>query len=144
MIVRMAVLADAANVSQEGKLNILGIFDLVSLPEFPGIVAGACLVLVIEAHPTEAGDHEVQIVLVDEDGKQVFSITGALPVQEPAERAKPVKTNIVLGLPPVRLPHAGAHSFDVLIDGRYETSIPLTAQLGPKLPGAGGGQSQAP
>jgi len=33
----LALLADAANVSEEGKLNVLGIFNNINAEEFLGI-----------------------------------------------------------------------------------------------------------
>ena len=35
MKIPMAFLADEANISQEGKLNVLGIFDRIAAAEFP-------------------------------------------------------------------------------------------------------------
>jgi len=37
MHISFAVFADAANLSQEGKLNILGVFDAVQVSAFPSV-----------------------------------------------------------------------------------------------------------
>ena len=59
MNVRLAVLADYANVTGDGKLNILGIFDRINLLQIPAVHPQMHLVLRIEAHPSGIG------VLVD-------------------------------------------------------------------------------
>jgi len=49
MEVVLAVLADYANVSQEGKLNIMGIFDIISSEKFPTFHPEMKLVVQFEA-----------------------------------------------------------------------------------------------
>ena len=45
MHVAFALFADAANLSQEGKLNILGVFDAVQVATMPTVHPRATLVL---------------------------------------------------------------------------------------------------
>ena len=49
MRVSLALLADYSNVSREGKLNILGIFDTIYAPRFPTTHAHLQLVVRFEA-----------------------------------------------------------------------------------------------
>jgi hypothetical protein len=51
MHVNLAVLCDAANVSREGKLNILGEFDSIHASSFPLTYPTMVLVVRMEAHP---------------------------------------------------------------------------------------------
>ena len=53
MDVTLAVLADYANVSQDGKLNIMGIFQEVNPPLLPFTLPQMYLVLSLTAGPAE-------------------------------------------------------------------------------------------
>ncbi len=55
MRVALGVLADYANVSADGKLNIMGVFQIVNVIQFPHVHAQMDLVLTLEADPSEAG-----------------------------------------------------------------------------------------
>lgn len=55
MRVALGVLADYANVSADGKLNIMGVFQIVNVIQFPHVHAQMHLVLTLEADPSEAG-----------------------------------------------------------------------------------------
>ena len=53
MRVTLAVLADYANISQEGKLNILGIFDRIAVAEVPTSLPQMHFIMRLEAHAAE-------------------------------------------------------------------------------------------
>ena len=55
MDVTLAVLADHANVSDQGKLNILGIFDRILASNFPAVHPQLHPVLRFSASPAERG-----------------------------------------------------------------------------------------
>src|SRR5262245_26531256 len=71
MRVRVAVLADAANVADPGKLNVMGIFDTVYCRSFPAVFPLMHLVLRLEVDFDDAGKpHELAVALRDEDLKE--------------------------------------------------------------------------
>ena len=53
MQVKLALLADYANVTAEGKLNILGIFDRINVVGVPAVHPQMHFILRLEAHPAE-------------------------------------------------------------------------------------------
>src|SRR5215217_3944288 len=59
MEVKLAVLADYANVSQDGKLNIMGIFQEINAPSLPFPLPQMFLVVPFE----EAGDYHFAILV---------------------------------------------------------------------------------
>ena len=88
MEVPLAVLADAANVSREGKLNIFGIFNRLWAIKFPAKHPQAQLVMVFEADAGEAGQKKtVGVLLRDSDGNKIFGIEGefVLPKAKPGQ-----------------------------------------------------------
>ena len=87
----LAVAADYANVSSDGKLNIMGIFQEVIPGGFPTIVPQMYLVVSWDAGPAEFGSHKkVRVVFMGPDRANKVSIDQPLMVPEaprPGERA---------------------------------------------------------
>src|SRR6476469_7430717 len=61
MHMTFALFADAANVSQEGKLNILGVFDALQVSTLPSLHPRATLVVHLKGSPSDAGAHRVTL-----------------------------------------------------------------------------------
>ncbi|MGD8866093.1 MAG: hypothetical protein PVI01_00650 [Gemmatimonadales bacterium] len=128
-----ALVADAANVSQEGKLNILGIFDTIWGREFPVRHGSMVFVLRVRADFTEQGDHTLEVRLIDADGKQLFKAEGPMhvPGGGPGQAIKP---HVILGLTGVSFSSPGDYSFEVIIDGQHLRSVPLHVMQAPARP----------
>ena len=72
MKVTLAVLADYANVSREGKLNILGIFNIIHAASFPCTHGEMVLVTKLEAEVLDSKKPrkiEVNLVIEEEQIK---------------------------------------------------------------------------
>ena len=93
MDISLAVLADYANISREGKLNIMGIFDVINASSFPTIHPQMQLVVRIEADALEArSQRRLQVVFEDEDGRQIFEIGGPLQLP-PGQPGQTIRVN---------------------------------------------------
>jgi hypothetical protein len=124
MKVTLAVLADYANVSQEGKLNIMGIFNQLSTGRFPVAHPSMNLVLRLSAHPIEFGRPQaVRVALAGPDGEKIFELGGDITVQ--GEPGQTVYSDQILTLNNLVFPKAGDYSFDVLVNNNHEASVPL-------------------
>lgn len=128
-----ALIADAANVSQEGKLNILGIFDTIWGREFPVRHASMVFVLRVRADFTDQGEHALEVRLIDADGKQLFRAEGPIEVPGGAP-GRPIKPHVILGLSGVSFAAPGDYSFEVIIDGHHLRSVPLHVMQAPVRP----------
>ncbi len=131
--VDLAVIADAANVSQEGKLNILGVFDTIWAREFPCRHGAMVFILRVRADFTEQGSRQLQVRLMDADGAQLFKAEGPLqvPAGVPGRAAKP---HLIMGLSGISFPKPGDYSFEVIVDGHHMTSVPLYVMEAPQGP----------
>ena len=101
MNIPLALLADAANATSDGKLNILGVFDVVYAARFPAVHPQMQLVFTIEANPAEAGSkRKLEIKLMAEDGQQLLSLAGelALETKGPVPIAELLRSNHIIGL----------------------------------------------
>lgn len=149
MNVRLALLADYANVTTEGKLNILGIFDRISVAKVPAVHPLMQFVLRLEARPAEVDrKHSLEIRLHGPDGGTVFDIKGEMMLQGRGP-GEPVYTNQIITLNNLQLPEIGGYNFVVFIDNDLKTEVPLAVdrapsrQAGGTAPSAGEGSGPA-
>jgi hypothetical protein len=126
--VKLAVLADYANVTSDGKLNILGIFDRISVTGMPVVHPQMHLILRLEAHPAERGrTQNVEIRLHDPDGNTVFEVRGdVLPAGPPGQA---MATNQILTLNNLQLAKEGGYSFIVLVNNDLKSEVPLEVEV---------------
>jgi hypothetical protein len=132
MRVAVALLADAANVSREGKLNILGIFDTIYARAFPTTHAQMHLVLRLEAEAGEAGSaRQVEVRVVAPDGRVAVRLPGAVTVPR-HEAGEVARIDRLVPLTAVAFDGPGRWAVQVTIDGVVGAAVPLRVEeLGP-------------
>jgi hypothetical protein len=111
MKIPVALLADEANISQEGKLNILGAFDRIAAARYPTLHPRMVFVFRVHAEYADAGERfPTRVRLMDEDGGILFEANGELtaPHLAPGEF---ITANQVFSLVGVRFPHPGHYKF---------------------------------
>ncbi len=125
MDVTLALLADAANVSSDGKLNILGIFNALGASAFPVVHPQMALVLRFEATRAEGGKaRQVELQLADSDGQKLFQISAQLMIPTGAPGA-PIRLNHILMLNNIQFPRAGDYVFNILVGDDQKAGIEL-------------------
>jgi len=135
MNVRLAVLADYANVTGDGKLNVLGIFDRINLLQIPAVHPQMHLVLRIEAHPSELNrTYAVEIRLHDPVGVIIFEVKGEIVPR--GEAGQIVSTNQILTLNNLQLEKIGEYTFVVMVNNEVKTQIPLAVEFVAMTPSA--------
>ena len=125
MEIKQIILADYANVSREGKLNVLGIFSNISARAFPVVHPQMVLIINWEAGKTEAGKaKKLEIQLVDDDGKLVMGVGGEVLI--PDGRAGHVtKGHYLVPIMGLRFDKAGEFAFHVSVNGDEKGSAEL-------------------
>ena len=101
MKIPMAMIADEANLSQEGKLNVLGAFDRITAPNFPTGHPKMVFVVRIEAVYGDGGKRvPIRVRLMDEDGGALFEAGGELqaPVVAPGDIATTYQIFALIGV----------------------------------------------
>jgi len=137
MQVKLALLADYANVTGEGKLNILGIFDRITIQQLPVVHPQMHLILRLEAHATERNRvHNIEIRLHDPDGETVFEVKGDMVPQGASVLS--TSTNQILTLNNLQLEKVGGYNFVVFVDNDLKAEVPLGVELAPTPPPVGG------
>jgi hypothetical protein len=131
MKIPMAFVADEANVSQEGKLNVLGIFDRIMAGEMPLVHPRMVFCFRVLAEPGDVGRMlPVQVRLVDEAGEPMFEASGEMvtPMLPPGEV---FSANQVFTLVGVQFPRPGTYRFTVAIGDAPPHETPLHVGLAP-------------
>jgi hypothetical protein len=124
----MAVLADEANISQEGKLNLMGIFDRISAATFPVMHPRMVFAFRVEAEFGDTGRaFPVRVTLEDDEGNVLFEAAGDLmaPPVPPGEFAT---ANQLFALVGVQFPRAGLYRFIVRLGDLEPHETPLFVQ----------------
>ncbi|MEX0801468.1 MAG: hypothetical protein WD379_09650 [Dehalococcoidia bacterium] len=125
MEVTLAVLADYANVSREGKLNILGVFSEINPPSLPFRLPQMYLVLSVEIAPTEMiSELPTKVLLWDEDGTERLSLEQTIQLPTTGQAGERT-INQVVGLAGVRFDRPGDYAFHILIAGLERRSVKL-------------------
>lgn len=121
----MVFLADEANVSQEGKLNVMGVFDRIAGASFPIVHPKMVFAFRVQAEYADAGKlFPVRVRLLDEDGGVLFEAKGEIV----APRVKPgefMTANQIFGLVGIRFPEPGQYKFVVNVGDIPTHETPL-------------------
>lgn len=142
MIISFAVLADYANVSRDGKLNVMGIFDRVFARQLPSRFPPMQLVIRLEAQPGELNvEHAIRIQLVDPEDRAVFDLNGTFTPRG-VEPEQAVSINHVVRLADLPLQRTGTHRIRVWLDDQLEREVPLRVDEAPRqnVPAEFGGE----
>jgi hypothetical protein len=117
--------ADYANLTRDGKLNVMGIFREINASQFPAIHPSMHLVIKFVAELGEYGDTRQLIVkLRDPDGGEIFSLNGLAKIPE-GELGRIPEVNVILELKAIKFQKPGTYQFIVMVDKDYKGDIPI-------------------
>lgn len=126
MELRFAMVADHVTETREGKLVIVGEFDVIWSSEIPAQFGPFYLVLRLEARVSEGANHRVRIGLFDSDGKEIIPMSPDLGVQFGSMGpGYPLRAQMIFHFPFAHFPAYGDYEFHVLVDDRFLGAIPL-------------------
>ena len=132
MDARLGLLAEYASVSEDGKLNVLGIFDQFNAEQFPAGLPIFYVVVSFFVGPAEFGVEKlVTVLLHDADGNELLRSEQRATVPRPALAGIRGTLNVVNGFAGIGFTHEGNYQFSAVVDGRTEISVPLyVTQIG--------------
>jgi hypothetical protein len=124
--VTLAVLADYAVVSQDGKLSVMGIFQEVNPPVLPFALPQMYLVVSFAAGPAEFDTvKDIKIAFLDNDGNEMLALEGQVPVPRPLRVGSRAYMNQVIGLNGVTFERPGDYAFAILVGGETKETVSL-------------------
>jgi hypothetical protein len=135
MHVTFALFADAANLSQEGKLNILGVFDALQVGTLPSMHPRATLVVHLKGSALDVGSHRVSLRWLNPSGQELWSSEGELGVANPPQGVLEMDFPLIaqLDLP---LDQSGGYVMRVGLDGTTHADVPLQVRTPVSVPTA--------
>jgi hypothetical protein len=129
MHVSFALFADAANLSQEGKLNILGVFDALQIGALPAVHPRATLVVRLKADHEDVGVHSIAFGWVGPRGDEIWSSSGEVEVGAPPPGAIEVDIPVIAAID-LPIQETGTHTMRIELDGELRTELYLHVRLG--------------
>jgi hypothetical protein len=125
---QLALIADSANISVEGKLNVLGEFDTIWAAAEPATHPALWFVAKLLFGASDAGKHNLLLRLVDDDGNTVLApLTGLLEIQAPGAgySGDGPSIPVILCAQNITLPRFGTYTFELRVDERIVAEVPL-------------------
>jgi hypothetical protein len=131
--VEFALLANAAQVSSDQLISMLGGgWDTGTLPEeaYPaGVVLNVVFRVVFDADEVGKG-HAGEVIIEDERGDRLATVTFTMNVQRVEELPPGWKTNVSVVTPvPVQFPRPGIYAVSITIGGKPLKRFPLRMKV---------------
>ncbi len=124
MEVALALLADAANVTANGKLNVLGAFTSINVRSgFPYRHPSMTLVVQFEADRFEAGsEKQIEVVLSNPDGGELARLSAKAKLPE-TKGPEPISVVIQLQFANLKFAGGGPHAFVIMVGGETKRRV---------------------
>ena len=124
MHVSFAVFADGANLSQEGKLNVLGVYDALQVGGFPSLHPRTHFVVRLKGTMEDSGQHRLSFRWINPSDEELWSSDGELNVAPGPNPAFEMDLPIiaVIDLP---LNRPGLYTMRVALDGEPTADVRL-------------------
>lgn len=133
MDVSFALFADAANLSQEGKLNILGVFDAVHVQGVPAVHPRATIVVRLKGHQGDAGVHTLELRWQNPRGQVLWQSEAELTFADPPPGAAEADLPII-GAVDLPIDGGGVFQMVIVLDGEARLQVPLHVHVGNAAP----------
>ncbi len=124
MHLAFALFADAANLSQEGKLNIMGVFDALHVEHLPALHPRTTFVVQLKGHISDVGSHQLKLQWMSPNGTELWSSDGDLTFGQPANDSAEVGFPLLIQLD-LPLDSAGSYLMRVALDQEMLAEVPV-------------------
>ncbi len=122
----LLLLADAANITVNGKLNVLGIFNQIYVRELPARQPQFFVVIKIVSDIGETSDpRKFTVSLVDDGGTELGRVDGEFNFPQASSGMPRPEANIIFPITDLVFSNAGMFHFTLLVNGRSEATRQL-------------------
>jgi hypothetical protein len=123
----LLVVADYANMTENKKLNIMGIFNEITPPAYPYSHPSLFLIFKLRAELGEYGTNRTfTIKFMDADGVELLSIPQDLQIPTIVGGKRP-EVNGVFGINGLHFPKPGMYNFVILVDRDPKGEVSIQA-----------------
>lgn len=113
----LGLVCDDARTTDEGKLDVQGIFNDLFAPGFPAKQERMVLVLAIEWDRRDQGRFQFRVDLKGPEGRPSLTVDGHTEVDRRPPERPPARTRLVMPLEDVIFPEPGRYRFEVRMKG---------------------------
>ena len=126
MEAKTVLVADYANIAENGKPNVMGIFRQIYSDSFPARQPEMFLVAILEAGIAEKGQkRNITIKLLNPDATQeLVNYSKLFDVPNSAPGVKP-EVNIILRMRDIVFTSPGPYFFSILVDNDQKATHPI-------------------
>lgn len=124
MHLSFALFADAANLSQEGKLNVLGVFDAVQVAALPTVHPRAHFVVRLKGGLGDVGSHVITLRWLNPAGTELWSSNGELNIGAPPPGVTEMDFPLIAAVD-LPLDGPGTYAMQVALDGVVHGEVKL-------------------
>lgn len=129
MRVPTALLADYANATKDGKLNVMGIFHQLTVSHLPASHPSMQLVLMLEGNRADAGrEQKIEIRLMAPSGKDLFKMEGSFIVKGKGS-GMTLRSHQILQMAGLTFTEEGGHIFYIHLNNHEQAAVPLDVIL---------------
>ena len=129
MRVLFSHLCEKAFLSQNGNLNMIGIFENIMAEHFPVIFPQLCLVTALKGEPGTNHQQTITIINITTAQALINPITINLSLaaaSSPTAPNKPQHLRIIGDINNLSIPEPGEYRVDIHLDGSLSYSIPFS------------------
>ena len=127
MQISFALFADAANLSQEGKLNVLGVFGALQVASLPAVHPRAHLVVGLRGGHEDVGAHQVALRWSNPAGKELWSTAGNLDIAAPPGEVTELDLPLIASID-LPIDQAGTYTMRVAVDDSVAADVRLVVR----------------
>jgi hypothetical protein len=121
----LAIACDSATVSPQGKLDVAGIYNELSAPDFPAAQDRMTVVFVLEWGAREVGEQPIRADLIAPDGSMVITVQGHTDVELGPDNEVPPQTRMILPFDNIVFPQPGRYFFRLQAGDQTVEVLPL-------------------
>lgn len=125
MELTLALLCEDANDRQDGRFDVVGVFNELSAPGFPAMQDRMTALFVMEWSVDEAGTQAFRADLVGADGRRIVTIEGETEVPHRSPERPAAQTRLALPLEQIVFPRPGRYHFDLIAGGDVHRACSL-------------------
>ena len=119
-----AITADCANLTGDGKLNVMGVFTDINATSFPVRHPSIHLIVKFGVELGEQGQRSVHVLLRDPDGNELLKLSSDVNIPQ-TKVGRTAEVNLILVLNNIVFPHPGPYQFVFMVDRDYKGQIDL-------------------
>jgi hypothetical protein len=132
MHVSFALFADAANLSQEGKLNVLGVFDAVQVATLPAVHPRANLVVRLKGSRLDIGKHAVTLKWINPAGVELWTSSGEIEVALPPPTVTEMDFPLIASID-LPLDTSGSYVMRIALDEEARADVQLQVRTSAQM-----------